>query len=672
MNSKAQEYNLDIDHNENDENDNEELLALGIEIEEEEFNSLNFDSLDDEEEDTDNNFPGDAVPPAGGGSARVNSEDTKQSSEPQKPAVIKKAKRPEGNNNSFNPAPQHEATTAQSAVMFTTKPASERGSILHHQPSYTPIPQAQMEGLRNEMTINNTFSGYIESRERREKAELRVLDAQQQNIFRQQLAQRPIFSVPTDLDIRAEFPLAAFPSNMARIIREVADSLQVPIEAVGSALIGASSIAARGNFQINVKPGHNEALTTYIMVGLASGGRKSAIVGFFRRIFNTVEQELQIAFDTDATECMLTKDVLKSIKKLVQKEELATLLPEGALSYTETAAIVAEKLKSIQEDIDKVYWRPRFLVDSPTLKELAVAMGTQDEAIGIMEAEGGIWKNRVLSNVDDILLKGFTMEPFSDETSTAGSVILNAPCLSICSLVQMDVAETLYSRSKLKDHGVLPRILVVFAKWRGGPKRVDIPPISADATDFYEDKIRSLLNITRPEGQKGVRTWHTIELSSEARAALLPFEQEINRRIHEGHFANFESFGEKLIGHAIRLAGIVHLWEHQEPHADPIGDKAMQAGIQLARFYSQHAMAAFDLERLQGLKFAHKILNWIKREHIKFFSKRDAQRSIGRCQAQDIQAGIDQLEHCGILGQYVTSTHSLRCIVNPSFNPHAF
>jgi hypothetical protein len=570
-----------------------------------------------------------------------------------------------------NSFPNEESDDSVNSKVDHQGPPQEEGTSTN-----MPIPEKQasnwLGAMREDTDINNTVSRCIESRERREKAELRVLDAHQQNNFRQQLAQRPIFPVPTDLDIQAEFPLAALPPDMVRIIREVTDSLQVPIEAVGSALIGASAIAARGNFQIGVKPGYNEALTVYIVLGLASGGRKSAIVSFFRQIFNTVEQERQIAFDRDATECKLTKDILKSIKKHVQKEELATFLPEGALSYSETAAIVAEKLKPIQEKIDKVDWRPRFLIDSPTLKELAVAMGTQDEAIGIMEAEGGIWKNRVLSNVDDILLKGFTMEPFSDETSTAKSVILSAPCLAICSLVQMDVAETLYSRSKLKDHGVLPRILVVFAKWRGGPKRVDIPPISTDVTALYEDKIRSLLNITRPEGQKGVRTWHTIELSPEARAVLLPFEQEVNWRIHEGHFANFESFGEKLIGHAIRLAGIVHLWQHRQPHAHSIGAKAMQAGIELARFYSQHAMAVFDLERLQAIKFANRILKWLKREPKPIFSKREAQRALGRCHAPEVQAGINELERCGILGQYMTHNHSLHCILNPNFNPLAF
>lgn len=642
MNSKDQEYNPDIDLNENDLNDDEELLALGIEFEEEEFSSLVFDSLDGED-DTDNDLPGDLVPLEGDATASCSSGHPEQCSVSQSPAVIKKAKRTQENTN--------DATTTYPSM---------------------PMPQLQLEGIQNETVINNMVSGHIESRERREKAELRVLDAQQQNIFRQQLRERPISPVTTDLDIRAEFPLAALPRNMRRIIQEVAESLQVPIEAVGSALVGASGIAARGNFQIAVKPGHNEALTVYIVVGLDSGGRKSAIVWFFRRIFNTVEQERQIAFDTDATESMLKKDVLKSVKKIVTKEELATLLPEGALSHDDTAAIVAEKLKPIQEAIDRVYWRPRLLVDSPTLKELAVTMGMQGEAIGIMEAEGGIWKNRVLSNVDDILLKGFTMEPFTDETSTAKSVIMNAPSLAICSLVQMEVAETLYSRSKLKDHGVLPRILPTFAKWRGGPKRVDIPPISNDVTALYEGKIRSLLNIARPQGEKGVRTWHTIPLSPEARAALLPFEQEVSWRIHKGHFANFDSFGEKLIGHAARLAGIAHLWEHQQPHTQPIGANAMQAGIELARFYSQHAMAAFDLERLQALKYAHKVLDWIKREPKPVFTKRDAQRSIGRCQATDIQAGIDELERCGILGQYMTPTHSLQCIVNPNFTPHAF
>ena len=56
-----------------------------------------------------------------------------------------------------------------------------------------------------------------------------------------------------------------------------------------------------------------------------------------------------------------------------------------------------------------------------------------------MEAEGGIWKDKIQARTDDIFLKGYTMEPFSDETSTTKSVVMNAPCLAVCSLVQMGV-----------------------------------------------------------------------------------------------------------------------------------------------------------------------------------------------------------------------------------------
>ena len=213
--------------------------------------------------------------------------------------------------------------------------------------------------------------------------------------------------------------------------------------------------------------------------------------------------------------------------------------------------------------------------------------------------------------------------------------------------------------------------MVVFAKWRGGPKRVGLQPVGSENVARYEGKIRSLLEIARPEAFGDERTWHTLGLSPDAQALLQTFEQEVNWGVHQGKFANFESFGEKLVGHAVRLAGTVHLWEHDAPQEHLLGSTAMNAGIALARFYVQHAMAAFDLERLQGIKFAHKILKWLRKEPRPFFTKRDAQRALGRCKASEVQAGLDELERCGILGQYMTATHSLQCVTNPRFDPFA-
>jgi len=528
-----------------------------------------------------------------------------------------------------------------------------------------------LHAINHETSINNAVANLASSRKRRVKAELEIRDAYQQNDFREQLKYQAITPLPRGFEVCAEFPINALPDELAQLTEEVARSLQVPLEAVGSTAIGAVTIAARGKYQIHISEEHIEALTNYMLIGMPSGSRKSAIVSFFRRPFEDAEKAKQASYDQDSMTCELQKNVLKTMINDVKRRALKELASQDALKREEIAAIVAEEMRPYQALLNKSHSRPRYLLDSPTPKKLAEVMQQQDEAIGIMEAEGGLWKNRVRPNEDDILLKGYTMEPFSNETSTAKSVRMRAPCLTICSLVQMEVIETLYSKNKLKEHGVLPRILPTFATWRGGPKRADAPEIPEQSVIHYEETVRRLLD-TCPVANTADREVYSLSLSNDARDALKTFEQKVNSLIHEGRFANFESFGEKLTGHAIRLAGTIHLWQHDAPNEHAISEISMKGGIDLACYYTQHAMAAFDLERLQALKFARKILKWHERYPRSDFTIRQAQRGIGRCSAQEIQSGADMLERHGMLGQYLTTTHSHKCIMNPNYPPHQF
>lgn len=554
-----------------------------------------------------------------------------------------------------------------------SRPTSEPGQLTcppSNQP-YLPLTQMQ-ENMREETGWNNAVAGLLTSRERKEKVESRMFDAAQINFYREQLKSSPIMELPKQLEVCAEIPMTKLPASMARLINEVADHLQVPTEAVVSALIGTLFISARGNFQIKVKNGYTETLTGYMLVGMPSGGRKSAIVGFFRRVFDEVEQERQIDFDLNSPEVSISQRVLKKIVKQTETELLHELKDEAGLEPDEIAIIIAKELAPLEMKLMKASSRPRFLVDSPTMKELAMIMACQGEAIGIFEAEGGLYKHRIRPNADNIILKGHTMEPYADETSTAGSAVMRAPCLATCLFVQMDVAEKLFANTELKDHGVLPRILPIFAAWTRGVKKTHTADISEESVELYENKIRTLLDISRPEGADDERTWHTIGLSPDALDVLNGFRQDINGYLHEGSFDNFEAFGEKLAGHAIRLAGAIHLWKHEVPHDSLISNSSMDAGVELAKFYTEHAMAAFNMDRLQAIEYAKKILKWHRRVRKPEFTKQYAQNRIGRCTADQIQAGLDLLERHGFLGQYLKPRGGVICIINPNYDPNIF
>jgi len=129
MNHKDKEHDIETDGH--DVDDNEELHKCAVEFEWQEVSPFPSDSLD---ADDAKDLPGDEP-------ARSNSELAKPYSEPQEPAVIKKAKRPQENNNS--------CSTAHSSM---------------------PTPQVDYDGLRQETAFNNMIAGNIQSHERRADA----------------------------------------------------------------------------------------------------------------------------------------------------------------------------------------------------------------------------------------------------------------------------------------------------------------------------------------------------------------------------------------------------------------------------------------------------------------------------------------------------------------------
>jgi hypothetical protein len=178
--------------------------------------------------------------------------------------------------------------------------------------------------------------------------------------------------------------------------------------------------------------------------------------------------------------------------------------------------------------------------------------------------------------------------------------------------------------------------------------------------------MRSLLNIQRPEGQDGERTLHVLELTDDARKLWRDYASHVVAGIHAGRFSDFEAFGEKLAGHAVRLAGAAHLLKHEVPHEHMIDAETMDAGIALAEFFAEHAVAAYDKSRLQGLKYAKKILNWVDRHRKPVFTARQVHRGVGHCKSVEITAGLDLLEQHGIIGRYVTTKQTF-CVVSSNY-----
>lgn len=549
-----------------------------------------------------------------------------------------------------------------------------------YQPGYGALPQQfnqdPVAAMQSQTAANNALSANYESKKRLAKNYENYNHDSNINWIRNQLSNLIIVPLRKSLEITTYFPLELLPVQAQNFVKSAAQALGVSEEMVAVSLLGASFIAARGNFKIKIDEHWFEILTGFIIAAAPSGERKSVVVDLMRGVFTEFQAEIQMHFSVTERQSdhqvlhQTVNEMKRDLAKCMNKKIQSGCPLEVAQSELRTKFA---GLAQLQDALQKSKWAPRILLDTPTLEALAVELQRQNEAVGIFEAEGGFWKRRLQAALDDILLKGYTGESFASDTKTLGSEFLLSPVIAICSFVQPNVLQTLYADVELAGHGVTARILPVLLPSRTLYRSDLVNEIPTDALDWYKELVRRLLEIKRPAPGTCERTFHILSPSSAAKARIRHYGSNIDEQIRNGYFEKFPAFGAKLVGHAVRLAGAIHLMSHTEPQSEEINEQSMQAGIALAEFFRVHAEAAFTPEARDGIVYSQKICDWMKRHRRHIFDEREAHRGIGsgRYSMTQTCAGIDELERCHFLRKYITSGKVL-CVVNPNAHEVTF
>lgn len=530
-----------------------------------------------------------------------------------------------------------------------------------------PIPRlAYVDEMKAATASNNAISGYIESQNRLNRHQAQVYQDQQINSARDQLRMTVPIPLPEVIEINATPPIEALPGEAREFVRSVAALLGVAPEMVLVALLGTIFIAARGNFMIRVTPEYHEALTAYLVGAAASGQRKSAVIGYFRAFIDEVESLLLSERASEGRDMAheLRQSTLKSMKAELAADytELAKKVGLNLADVTLKQRIV--DIERTEKSLRVARAAPKFLTDLSTPEKLAEDMERQGEAIGILSAEGGTWK-RQNARSDDLLLKAFTGEPFELRTKTLGLAFLQRPIMAICTLVQPNVLEALYSNEELAGHGLTPRILPVYIPSQKGGGCGTTPEVPADLEKKFKALIRGLLTLERPNGGEQERTFYTLDIAPEGQARIRLYRDQIRTQMFSGQFDGFQAFGDKIVGHAIRVGGAIHLLKHADPQNHPIDTDSIESGIIIAEFFRQHAKAAFTPELRNGLVFARKVLRYIEDLPVMTFSPREAQQHVHGAKAHHIRAGIAVLERHGFVRRLAFGRKEV-CVVHPN------
>ena len=302
----------------------------------------------------------------------------------------------------------------------------------------------------------------------------------------------------------------------------------------------------------------------------------------------------------------------------------------------------------------------RLVLDDVTPEGLIRVMKENNECVGIISAEGGIFgmmAGRYSNNTNiDIFLKSYSGEYYSSVRVGSGSIELNHPLLTILLAVQPQIIKDIMGNEDFRGRGLLARFLYSIPDTMVGSRIYNSKPVNQEVRKKYEELVNNLLNIE----DFSEFFDKVITLSKEADKLSEEYNQWIEKQLN-GELEEIEDWAGKLHGNTMRIAGIFHIVKYEcNAVIIPLEESTMKAAIEVGKYYLEHSKQAFDIMGMsepQDVKDAKYILSRIrtndrndKNDKIKTISKRELSRLCQKFHSvEEMEPGLKCLEEHGYI-----------------------
>lgn len=419
---------------------------------------------------------------------------------------------------------------------------------------------------------------------------------------------------------------------------ELADSLQVPLDMVGCAILTVVSIACLGT-SVYVMPGYKEPTQIYTAIVAPPSERKSAV-------FSAALQPIR-AIGKLINEFQSAEKASVDLKRMMLDRQMAKAVAKG----DETEA------KRLQAELDQL---PIIKLFSPPLTDatpeaLARAMAANGGTLSFASAEGGLFNILSGSYSDqpniDVLLQAYSGEAVYVERIGRDPVIIDHAALSILLALQPQVLERFLGNETLLERGLPARFLYCVPRSKLGHRSARTArPVCADTANRYSRIIQAL---AKQSYDGAVRE---LQLTPMAIELYYLWSEEVERNIGPGApwhgIAN--GWEGKLVGNTIRLAGLLKMMDSPDCSI-PINEGHFSAAVELARYFVDHALAATG--KAAGLTpAAREVLNEIKKQGESPFLPYDLRQKLRSRKQFKEGAQVDQALACLTASGYIRLT----------------
>jgi len=369
---------------------------------------------------------------------------------------------------------------------------------------------------------------------------------------------------------QSRFPVEVFPLSVQEIILATNETLDFPIDFIGSSILFAASVAIGNSYKVEIKKGFHEGAVIYLAIVSRPGSNKTHPLSFAIQPIIDRDKETYREYEKGKAE-------YDSIINLSKKEKQA----EG-----------------ITGDPQKPAWK-KFLLTDYTPEALAEVHRFNKRGIGVYCDELAGWiKNfgRYTKGSEmEFWISNFNSKPINIDRKTNEPIYIPVPFISVCGTIQTGILNVLAKDSRTQN-GFIDRILfcfpdnlqkkywseseinpVIIKKWNGIiTKILDLPVVWDDTLN----PVPQVLHYT-PEAKKLLYKWQR-ENTDKCNSA----ESEVIAGIYS-----------KLDMYVARISLILQLmrWSCNEGNKETVSIESVKGAIDLIEYFRLAATKVYSI-----------------------------------------------------------------------------
>lgn len=403
----------------------------------------------------------------------------------------------------------------------------------------------------------------------------------------------------------APFPLQNLPPLLHDYLQAVSDYVQVVPEMAILPLLSVLSLCVQGKAVIkHTGNSHTEPLNLYTITVASPGERKSGSLKEFMKPIEDFQEIYNKIHAPEVEEYKTERAYLENKRAKALKTDL------------QVAKAIAKQLASLERKHELV-----LNVSDATPEALAMEMYRQGGKIGIIDDEGSVFDvlSGIYSNGQaniNIFLKAYDGANYTILRRTKENIELKKPLLTMGLMVQPEHFAEAMNNQQFSGRGFIHRFLFSFPDSRAGHLKMTSPDIPPKLCKQYSDLINRLLRMPSTPDIP------IIICDREAELLFSDYFEHLQTEIRDGGtFENLKEWASKQFGRALRIAGILHLCEH-EPAERLTGQTAMNS-ISIATWAENHAINALSgtASEPTEIKNAKYILQKLKKSNTKTTNK---------------------------------------------------